>query len=416
MSKIKIRNFGPIKNGYQENNGWLEIKKVTVFIGNQGSGKSTLAKAISTLTWMEKALSRGDVTKNNLLTEDLYEHFEYQKIEAYFKEDTLIDYQGEFAHIVIKKHLENCTIEFTKQKQLSLLPKIMYVPAERNFLTVIRDAYNVTNLPAPLKTFGEELKKSMLALNENILDLPIGQEKLKYDRSKDKISLLIGDFDLPISDASSGYQSFVPLYAVTKYLSDEVEKSISENTIRISTINRTLRRHEEVQLIKLNSNLSNYEKEELLKEIDRKYFSSCLINIVEEPEQNLFPASQKSMLESLIKFNNINEGNRLIMTTHSPYLINYLTLAVKANEVFDQLKNVSDNKSEIYLERLSKVVPHKSMINQNNLIVYELNENDGTIKKLETFNGLPSDDNYLNVGLAESNELFAQLLEIQQAI
>jgi predicted ATPase len=63
MSKIKIKNFGPIKEGYQENDGWIDIKKVTVFIGNQGSGKSTVAKLISTFTWIEKALVRGDYTK-----------------------------------------------------------------------------------------------------------------------------------------------------------------------------------------------------------------------------------------------------------------------------------------------------------------------------------------------------------------
>ena len=49
MSKIRIKNFGPIKEGYQENDGWLDVKKVTVFIGNQGSGKSTVAKLVSTM-------------------------------------------------------------------------------------------------------------------------------------------------------------------------------------------------------------------------------------------------------------------------------------------------------------------------------------------------------------------------------
>ena len=61
MNKIRIKNFGPIKEGYQEEGGWMDIKKVTVFIGNQGSGKSTVAKVVSTLIWMEKALNRGDI-------------------------------------------------------------------------------------------------------------------------------------------------------------------------------------------------------------------------------------------------------------------------------------------------------------------------------------------------------------------
>ena len=63
MSKIKIKNFGPIRDGFQGDNGWLDISKITVFIGNQGSGKSTIAKLISTFTWIEKALIRGDYDK-----------------------------------------------------------------------------------------------------------------------------------------------------------------------------------------------------------------------------------------------------------------------------------------------------------------------------------------------------------------
>ena len=80
------------------------------------------------------------------------------------------------------------------------------------------------------------------------------------------------------------------------------------------------------------------------------------------------------------------------------------------------LTNSSNRKPEMYLAKLSRVVPPKSMTNQSELVIYELNEYDGTIKQLETFNGLPSDENYLNMGLAYSNELFAQLLEIQQAL
>jgi len=55
MSRIKIKNFGPIIDGNQTNDGWIDIKKVTLFIGNQGSGKSTIAKMISAFMWLEKS-------------------------------------------------------------------------------------------------------------------------------------------------------------------------------------------------------------------------------------------------------------------------------------------------------------------------------------------------------------------------
>ncbi|MBK9482200.1 MAG: hypothetical protein IPO02_09545 [Bacteroidetes bacterium] len=45
MSKIRIKNFGPIKEGYLENDGWMDVKKVTVFIEIR-EGESTVAKSI----------------------------------------------------------------------------------------------------------------------------------------------------------------------------------------------------------------------------------------------------------------------------------------------------------------------------------------------------------------------------------
>ncbi|MFM8295403.1 MAG: ATP-binding protein, partial [Microcystaceae cyanobacterium] len=56
MSQIKVKNFGPIGSGFVENDGFLDIRKITVFIGNQGTGKSNIAKLISTFSWLEKSL------------------------------------------------------------------------------------------------------------------------------------------------------------------------------------------------------------------------------------------------------------------------------------------------------------------------------------------------------------------------
>ena len=80
MSKIKIKNFGPIKEGFIEKEGWIDVKKVTVFVGNQGSGKSTVAKLISTFSWLEKSINRGDTDKNKISFTTFKEFFEYQNI------------------------------------------------------------------------------------------------------------------------------------------------------------------------------------------------------------------------------------------------------------------------------------------------------------------------------------------------
>lgn len=409
MSKLRLKNFGPIKEGFKDANGeeWMDIKKVTVFIGNQGSGKSTVAKVISTLTWMEKAFNRGDL-KNNLSKSDFWGIFKYQRIANYFNNETEINYIGETITIIYNK--ENL-YPIIKLHEIGnyLVPKIMYVPAERNFLTVVKNAYGIKNLPDTLYTFAEELQKGQLDLKDKKLDLPIGGMKFRFNQN-DETSYLIGeDFELDMTETSSGYQSFVPLYLVTKFLTDELSKG--ENVLREQlSVKQSVRRNKEISDLMFNNTISAKEKENKLKKIDAKYLNRCFINIVEEPEQNLFPTSQHEILNCLLEFNNMIEGNKLIMTTHSPYLINYLTLAVEANGIKQKIT------SQEFEDKLKKIVPLDSTILSGDLLVYELNELDGSIKLLENYKGLPSDENKLNNELGEGNESFAKLLELEQKL
>jgi hypothetical protein len=113
------------------------------------------------------------------------------------------------------------------------------------------------------------------------------------------------------------------------------------------------------------------------------------------------------MLQSLLEFNNMNEENKLILTTHSPYLINYFTLAVKADEL---KKKVCDDGLKA---KLQKIVPFNATVSSDDLVIYELDETNGNIKKLGDYKGLPSDENYLNDGLGKTNDLFVELLKIE---
>lgn len=116
------------------------------------------------------------------------------------------------------------------------------------------------------------------------------------------------------------------------------------------------------------------------------------------------------MLFKLLEFNNQIEANKLVITTHSPYLINYLALAVKAEMLKEQIKETK------LKEKLSTIVPLSATVKPADVSIYQLNEEQGTIEKLESYDDIPSDENYLNEKLGESNEHFAQLLEIQQML
>ncbi|MGV8993825.1 MAG: ATP-binding protein [Flavobacterium sp.] len=407
MIELKIKNFGPIKDGYQDNEGWLEVKKVTVFIGNQGSGKSTLAKLISSFIWLEKALVRGDVKASNISFDYFIELIEFHRIENYLFPDTKIEYKGASYHIVFAEKSVNATKLNSKSVKQ---PKIMYVPAERNFLSSITNINKVSDLiVGSLKNYSVEFRNAQLSHKGKPIELPINATNVVYDPKEDENYL---EFDggkrLKLSDASSGFHSIVPLYWVTKYLIEFVKQG-EKKLLELLSTDQTIRRNNELK--ELNK-LGLDEKTLRLKEkrINEKYVSRYFVNIVEEPEQNLFPSSQRLLLNSLLAYN--SGSNMLIMTTHSPYLINYLTLAVEADKLKDKVK-----KSSVELKnRLDEIVPLNSTLKGNDLVVYQLEETNGIITKLETYKDLPSDKNYLNDVLAESNELFSNLLDIEDQL
>ncbi|WP_291528762.1 AAA family ATPase [Bacteroides sp. UBA939] len=413
MSKIRIKNFGPIKDGYQENDGWLDVNKVTVFVGNQGSGKSTIAKLISTFIWIEKALIRGDYDKewfeskstNRFKSQFLPYHrlgfADTKKPDIYLKPNSIVEYQGDAYHIKYEKG----TMVITEISNVAYsLPQIMYVPAERNFLTYIKDAGEL-RLSGALRDFNTEYEKAKNSLKD--FSLPINNINIEYNKQYDNLYLRGKDYKLEIAEAASGFQSFVPLYLVSSFLAKSVKTSESKETM---SSKEKLRFEKGVQDIWNNKNLTDEQRTVALSALSSKFNKSSFVNIVEEPEQNLFPSSQWKMLQSLLEFNNMNLGNKLILTTHSPYLISYLTLSVKAESLNSRIQ--SDN----LRTELGEIISLNSTLNSDNLSIYELNEEDGTIASLETYNGLPSDENKLNEKLDEGNELFAKLLDIQKRL
>jgi ABC-type multidrug transport system ATPase subunit len=404
--RIKIQHFGPIKEGYQDNEGWIDINKVTVFVGNQGSGKSTVAKLISTFVWIEKAIvqeyydikwfERKNRFKNQFLS--------YHRLENYLFPDTVVEYEGNAYSIVYS----NSLIKITKKTKTAYpLPQIMYVPAERNFLTYIKGSKELKLSSEALQEFNTEYSNAKDNLT-GIVHLPINDTDVEYNKQYDNLYIKGSNYKLEISEASSGFQSFIPLHLVSTYLAHSVQ---THNGSKDSmSVEERTRFKDDIQKILNNDGFTDEQKRLALSALSAKINKTAFVNIVEEPEQNLFPTSQWQMMQSLLELNNTNVNNKLILTTHSPYLISYLTLLIKADQIKTKIQSVD------LRQELAGIVALNATIKPDDLSIYELDESDGSIHALETYEGLPSDENTLNMLLDDGNEKFAQLLNIQKRL
>ena len=63
--------------------------------------------------------------------------------------------------------------------------------------------------------------------------------------------------------------------------------------------------------------------------------------------------------------------------------------------------------------QLNDIVPQQSAIDISLLNIYELNA-DGTSNVLKQVNSIPSDDNLLNNFLGDTNDLYNDLLDIEE--
>lgn len=380
MCRIKIKNFGPIREGLVDNDGWIDVKKVTVLIGDQCSGKSTVAKLISVFTWLEKNIVRNIITTEHLNVEVLKNLCLQQEIVEYFTPNTFLKYEGDAYEFEYDEKKKSFIVKINDNNYSNyVLPKIQYVSAARNLLTIL---YNISlqnivdkngniidlssNIPFMVRELNKEYMKALIELANEGFALPINDTSVFFQEHRTFIKT--GDKPISMSAASSGVQSITPLLLVSHFLSEKVQGDILD---KIQILDDNLKNRIENELSKENENLTEKFKQiysfgkgilsmnddvTLLKEKLRQFIPSSFINIVEEPEQNLFPNSQQLVINSLIEYNNSTKENKLIISTHSPYILSSLNNSILAEEVFEKTGKTIDsykNKNRVVFAEVS---------------------------------------------------------------
>ena len=352
--KLSIQNFGPINEGCGD--GWVEVDKCALFIGPQGSGKSSIAKLIAEFSWLEKALLRGSVTLDELQRKDRFrKHYcAYHRLTSFFREGTFIRYFGRYHYF----EYADGQFRVTPQRaSVAGLPKIAYVPAERNVLGIMEKEGMSRYFTDSLRAFWEAYEDARLSLKAD-LALPVDSVRFTYDRLN-KIGWIKGDdYRTRLSESASGYQSLVPLFLVSRYVADFVRENVSGTGTDPEEYRRL---QKEVEAIMSNKELAADVKTAALESLSSRFRYSHFVNVVEEPELNLFPKSQRDLLQELIGFVNERPGNKLVVTTHSPYILAALNNLMYADRV-----------GRRHREAVDRIISERYRINPEVVNAYQL--------------------------------------------
>lgn len=403
MQQILIQNFGPIVN---KKRTLIGFSKVLVLCGEQGTGKSTVAKLVSQFSWLEKALVRRDYSVADVEENGFFLRLSsFHNLISYFKPDSYLKFDGLKYDFVY----ENQTLKVKEKSNAEYVrPQIMYIPAERNLVAALENAAKIQNLPKPIAVFLEEYHNALKNAKAPV-KLPLNGYNVVYDDKTNTVWFGDGDFKIKLSEAASGFQSLVPLLLVSKNLLLRVmlHPDSSESRSEASLV-ESLRLKDTIREILNNKDLDEKVRVFAIQELNKSIRNNRLLNVVEEPEQNLYPLSQRVVLNELLAVNNAIDGNQLVLTTHSPYVINYLTLAIK-------MGMLKQKYGEDKLDGMDEVVPLRSAVLPGDVAIYQL-LSDGELGLLDTYEGLPADSNVLNGALGETNQLFDTLLEKECAL
>ena len=356
--RLIVKSFGPVKD--------LDIifKKVTLFIGDQGTGKSCVAKLFSMFIWLEKVSSQ---KKYKLSYFEQYNRFKtklcaYHRIESFINENSYIKFEGDLYDFLY----ENGNFSVTeKNHDIKGISKVMYVPAERSIVSVAENKSKLLKeLPDSSETFSDEFVNAKKYFQSGY-NLPFEGLRFEYDSLNDTGWIHGADYKVRLTNASSGIQSSLPMCIVSEFLSSRISE---KEEIKLSKEEKD-KLEKRVAEIMQNDEYSDSIKDMMIRQLSYANRYNQLINIVEEPELNLFPRSQMEVLKSLVLNNASSDENMLVFTTHSPYslaIINTMIMGAKAYS----------NANEELRNQIESILPVKYQINDDNIAVYRLSSSD----------------------------------------
>ncbi len=377
MPQLKIRNFGPITEGYQDSvDGFFDVNPLTVFIGEQGAGKSCVAKLFSTLSWLEKKVAQNPAERVFI---DSFEEIclSFHRIKDFIKDNTEIVYRGIYCSLTFKnRNLE--IIKVASSDDYSQ-PKILYIPAERVFCSSVTNPTKVNFLPPNLLSFMSDYYDALNNQDNTTVMLPLNGYEVVFDKKTSEVFVADKqkDYKIKLESSSSGLQSLIPLYITVKFFKEQISRPLEarfnefslDQTNKLKEFGKELITSKRITEEGLNETLESFKKSlreflekapEIREKQIKRIVNSRMVCIIEEPEQNLFPESQYKVINELISLLLNDKSNICVITTHSPYILETINNCIYAKQI--SLKGID----------ISQILPEEYQISYDNIAAYKI--------------------------------------------
>ncbi len=217
---------------------------------------------------------------------------------------------------------------------ISIIPKVSYLPAARTGL---------------LKTFNNTINENLFSNNS---------------KTEDDLNEAEKDFFKKLANRGSYKDDEIASFIETEILRGKLSISSETNDYTFKIGNKKIKKS-------LYSSTLN-ELLPLVIFLKKGYLSKDSFLVIEEPEAHLSIKNQDLMAKVLIKL--LNRGVKLLITTHSDYLIYVLNNYIKINSLKSKIKDIDkksfDSNEKKDIKNIEELINNKIFINPKDVAVY----------------------------------------------
>lgn len=344
MTTIRIENLGPIIDS-----STVELTPLLILMGPQSAGKSTFMKALCFCRWVEKRIMVSTVDMVNQYTHygRFIKEFKlfHRMDDSFFSRNTRIYYESEMLSITYLGENKNPRIVRKRGFQNGRFnTKLSYIPAERNLVSSFRNidrAYRSSDRDVLFNLIYEWDEAKAPYTRENAFPLSVTGGFQYVNKNGEDTLLMRNGMQIPAFYASSGLQSVMPLEVMSRYFLSLVGARSAYSKHDLSSyissyLMDALNGDDKIKETRLPDEMA-------LESLKRRFIYQSAQLYIEEPEQNLYPESQKLLMFSLVKSlgfaqKNGSQMSSIVLTTHSPYVLSVINVLFRAAVCYEKTR------------------------------------------------------------------------------